>query len=147
MAFATAKRHAKPSAAHIANAFRNVFRKILFRLGATLGTHHPETIVPRGNQLLGCGLGKQIASKVFDRHSVERFTAIERIDHIIAKGGYGNWLVTVVSHAVRIPNEIQPPNGHAFTVLRRPDQVVDQFFVRLIAGVGLEALDPFGFRW
>ena len=112
VALGTPERDPQPSPAGISHALGHVLGQILSVLNATLGTHHPETVVTRCNPLLETRRWQQIPCQLLDGEGIERFVGIERFNHILAKRRYTHLLVPMVAYRIGIPDQVHPPHRH-----------------------------------
>ena len=110
---------AEPRGGNGANPLGTVFRQILLILRATLAGHHVQPIVTGGDELLRRGIGQQIARQLLDGELVEALVPIEGIDHVVAVRKDALILIAMKSNGIGEPRNIQPPHGHALSVMRR----------------------------
>ena len=112
VALGTPERDPQPRPAGIPHALGHVLGQILSVLNATLGTHHPETVVTRCNPLLETRRWQQIPGQLLDGEGVKRLVSVERVNHIFAKRRYTHLLIPVVAYRIGIPDQVHPPHRH-----------------------------------
>ena len=113
-----------------------------------LGFHLPDEIPRTGREEAGGhdGIGivrpQHIAGDLFLQKAVVRLVGIEGTDDVVAVGPrIGPEFVALKSVRVRIVGNVQPMAGEAFAKVRRGQQAVDEFLVRLGIGIMHEGLD------
>ena len=146
VALGAAHGRAKPGDGHGAHAVAGVLGQVFARLSAPFPSHHVQAIEAGRDQLLGRRVRQQVAGELLDGELVERFVAVERVDDVIAVRENALALIAVVSDRVGEPCQIEPGNGHSFTVMGRLEQPIDHALVGAGIGVPLEGADLFG-RW
>ena len=98
-----------------------------------------------GDQLIGGGVGKQIAGQLFDGEAIEGEVAIEGLDHPVAVGPDFAVVVDVNAVGVAVARCIEPIAGAVFAIVRRFEVAVNHVLVGLGRGVGEVLLDLGGF--
>ena len=68
----------------------------------------------------------QVAGKLLDREAVERLVGVERTDHVVAKEVKVDMIVAVIAGRVGETDQVEPEDRHAFAVVRRREQPVDE---------------------
>ena len=93
-------------------------------------------------------LGKQyIGGDLFLGELRKRCVRVERADEVVAVApGVGPHAILIVAVRLGEMHEVHPLPGHAFAVVRRREQLVDEFLVGLRRGVVQERVDLRGRR-
>ena len=131
VALGTPERDPQPSPAGIPHALGHVLGQILPVLNATLGTHHPETVVTRCNPLLETRRWQQIPGQLLDGEGIERLVGIERFNHILAKRRYTHLLIPMVAYRIGIPDQVHPPHRHPLSEMGGRQESIDQALISL----------------
>ena len=86
-------------------------------MGTAFAGHHVEAVIPGSDFLFFRRIGQEVARQLLTGEGVEGLITIESVNHIIAVRENALVLVTVEADGVREARDIQPPDGHAFTVM------------------------------
>ena len=66
---------------------------------------------------------------MLDSERIERFVVVECVDHVVPVGEIILSLIAVIADGVGKANDIEPRHRHAFAVVRRFQQLIDQAFI------------------
>ena len=83
----------------------------------------------RGDALLECWVGQQIASQLLNDELIEGQIAVECFDHPIAPAPHVPLAVLLIAVCICITRRIEPAESHPFAVTRRSEQTINHFFV------------------
>ena len=114
VAFCASKCNTEPDRSGGANPVGCILGKVFFRLHASLGRHHTQTVVSGSDQLPRRGVFEEIASQLFARESVKIYVFIESVDHVVAIRRDADRLIAVISDRIRVSHQIQPVNRQPF---------------------------------
>ena len=119
MAFGAAERGTQPSGRNGADALGAILGEVFLRLGTAFAGHHVEAVIAGSDFLFFRRIGQEVARQLLTGEGVEGLITIESVNHIIAVRENALILVTVEADGVREARDIQPPDRHTFTVMRR----------------------------
>ena len=119
---------AKESGGDRTNAFGSVFGEVFFGLSTAFAGHHVEAVVAGGDELLGGGVGEEVAGELFAGELVEGFVLIEGVNHVVAVGEDALILVAMEADGVGEAGDVEPPDGHALAEVWGGEEVVDLRF-------------------
>ena len=125
VAFGAAEGAAKESGGNRADAFGSVFGEVFLGLSTAFAGHHVEAVVACGDELLGGGVGEEVAGELFAGELVEGFVLIEGFNHVIAVGEDALILVAMEADGVGEAGDVEPPDGHAFAEVGGGEEGVD----------------------
>ena len=121
MVVTTGALHGQPQPCHAerAHAVGHVFHAVFLFDNAALGVNDVVAIESRGDQLVDCRAGQQIASQLLGQEAVIGQVAVECLDHPIAPAPHRTLGIVVESMRVGIARNVQPIHRHALAVTRR----------------------------
>src|SRR5690606_20343802 len=120
-----------------------------FVVGTAFVVGHRIAVKGGGDELLGGGLGEQIAGELLNGELVVGHIPIKRVDDPIAVAPHGAAPIRFVAFRIGIAGEVEPLAGPAFAVVRTAKEFADVILVcdgarvgdkeRDIVGIGREA--------
>ena len=125
VALGAAEGTAKESGGDGADAFGPVLGEVFLGLGTAFAGHHVEAVVAGGDELIGGGVGEEVAGELFAGELVEGFVLVEGVNDVVAVGEDALILVAVEADGVGEAGDVEPPDGHAFAEVRRGEKGVD----------------------
>ena len=125
MAASTLHGHGQEHGRRRVNSIGHVFDVILFFDDAAFGCKHVIAAESCSNALTNCGIRKQVAGDLFCEKLVVRHSGCEGIDHPISPWPHGASFIVVVAVGVGIASCIQPLHRHAFAIVRRLQQSIN----------------------
>src|SRR5215472_16213666 len=117
MTLGTTDRLAEPNRTDSTDAVGEHARFVILGLRSPFFSRQQEAIKSRGDFLFELGVGQQVAGELFTSKLIKRFVVIEGFDHVIAVRPNVARVVGVVTNGVGVSDNIQPADGHAFTVM------------------------------
>ena len=106
------------------------------RIDAAFLVQHRVPVEPGGDELVGGGIGEEIARNLFDCELVEGQVGVERADDPVAPGPDGAAAVLFITIGVRITGQIEPLPSPSLAIMRRGQQAVHGMFIGLRGRVG-----------
>jgi hypothetical protein len=96
-----------------------------------------------GEDLLGVGVGQQVAGELLDREAVERQVGVERVDHPVAVApGVGAVVVLFVAVRVGVARLVEPVAAPALAEVRGRQEPIDEAVDRVRARVARRRRRP-----
>ncbi len=123
------------------HAVGDVLHLVLLGNRPALVVDHVIAIEAARQFLLRGGVGQQIARQLLDAEAVERYVAIEGVDHPIAPLPHVALRIDVVAVGIGIARQVEPLHRHAFAVLRQRKQAVHLLLVSVRRFVGDKSVD------
>ena len=105
----------------------------LFVVRAAFCVCHRIAMKGRGQDLIRCRLGQQVAGYLFARKLVERHVGVISADGPVAVRPYRTAQVFLISHGVGVARQVHPLAGPLFAVMWRCEQALDE---RIVVPVG-----------
>ena len=139
VALRAAQRHAQPGRAHGVHAIQHVIDPRFLGVAAAFAVGHVITLEAGRELLLGGRVRQEVAGELLERELVVRRIAIEGFDDPVAPGPVGPGGIRLEAVGVRIAGGVEPPHGHALTIVRRGQQAVDGLLIGRGRTVGEES--------
>ena len=106
------------------------------RIDAAFLVQHCVPMEPGGDQLVGGGIGEEIARNLFDRELVEGQVGVERADDPVAPGPDGAAAVLFITIGVCITGQIEPLPSPSLAIMRGGQQAVHGILIGLRGRAG-----------
>ena len=88
-----------------------------------------QAVVAGGDFLPDSRVGQEVSGELLLGELVKRGVVVEGLDDVVPVGRDVVVLVTMIPHGVRVANQVEPVDGHAFPEMGGGDQGVDQLLV------------------
>ena len=118
VALRAAQRHAQPRRAHGVHSIQHVIDPRFLRVAAAFAIGHVVTLEAGRELLLRGGVRQEVSRELLNGELVVRRIAIEGFDDPVAPGPVRPRGIRLEAVGVRIAGGVEPPHGHAFTVVR-----------------------------
>jgi hypothetical protein len=141
MTLGAADRQAEPNRSRRVGAIDGALDAELLGIGATFLIEGRIAMKPRRHELLVPAIGKHVAGELLDGESIERHVLVEGGNQPIAPGPDGAPAVDGVAVGVGVASQVEPVPRLPFAIMRRGQQTIDQFLVRIRAGIVDEGID------
>ncbi len=136
-----------PDGADGADAVGEVAGLVILRLGAAFLGGQEQPVEGGANERFEAATGQQVAGDLFACEGVEGLVPVERLDDVVAVRPDVPGIVRVIADGVGEPGDIEPLDRHAFAVMGRGQQAVDEAFVGVRGGILFEGGDVGGAGW